>query len=188
MTMTVPPLPKNRKNEPNDTARQPHALLLPSNRLDSSSTLDPVKNFDGDSKRQRLSETKRDLPSWVKEQRPYWGETVSVPEWDEDESLSEEIDASDSGECGKGKTDGYRSKNGWKGTDLCHSRQSPVRISHYGVQYRDGGIGTTLTGVVHFTNSAESHAGFCHGGSMTSVMDDVIGWTAFHVTGACVPW
>ena len=23
---------------------------------------------------------------------------------------------------------------------------------------------------------------------MTSVMDDVIGWTAFHVSGECVPW
>lgn len=23
---------------------------------------------------------------------------------------------------------------------------------------------------------------------MTSVMDDVIGWTAFHVTGRCLPW
>ena len=23
---------------------------------------------------------------------------------------------------------------------------------------------------------------------MTSVMDDIIGWTAFHVTGQCVPW
>jgi hypothetical protein len=23
---------------------------------------------------------------------------------------------------------------------------------------------------------------------MTSVMDDVVGWTAFHVTGRCIPW
>ena len=23
---------------------------------------------------------------------------------------------------------------------------------------------------------------------MTSVMDDCLGWTAFHVTGSCVPW
>ena len=23
---------------------------------------------------------------------------------------------------------------------------------------------------------------------MTSVMDDVIGWTAFHATGRCLPW
>ncbi len=23
---------------------------------------------------------------------------------------------------------------------------------------------------------------------MTSVMDDIIGWTAFHATGRCIPW
>mmetsp|Transcript_1781 Transcript_1781/g.3593 ORF Transcript_1781/g.3593 Transcript_1781/m.3593 type:complete len:96 (+) Transcript_1781:802-1089(+) len=23
---------------------------------------------------------------------------------------------------------------------------------------------------------------------MTSVMDDIIGWTAFHATGQCIPW
>ena len=63
-----------------------------------------------------------------------------------------------------------------------------LRISHYAVQYEESGIGTTLTGLVHFTSNAESHAGFCHGGSMTSVMDDVIGWTAFHATGKCLPW
>ena len=49
-------------------------------------------------------------------------------------------------------------------------------------------MGTTLTGLVHFTKNAESHAGYCHGGSMTSVMDDIIGWTAFLVTGQCIPW
>ena len=83
-----------------------------------------------------------------------------------------------------------------KGRDLCHSLASPVRISHYAVKYGQpvesggapGGVGTMLTGVAHFTNHAESHAGFCHGGSMTSVMDDIIGWTAFHVTGRCLPW
>lgn len=51
-----------------------------------------------------------------------------------------------------------------------------------------GGVGTALTGLCHFTDRAESHRGRCHGGSMTTVMDDVIGWTAFHVTGRCVPW
>ena len=45
-----------------------------------------------------------------------------------------------------------------------------------------------LRGLCHFTQRAESHAGYCHGGSMTSVQDDIIGWTAFHVTGECVPW
>ena len=63
-----------------------------------------------------------------------------------------------------------------------------MRISHYAVQYKEGGVGTILTGLVHFTSNAESHAGHCHGGGMTSVMDDVIGWTAFHASGTCVPW
>ena len=40
-------------------------------------------------------------------------------------------------------------------------------------------IGTTVTGYVHFTPQAESHRGFCHGGAACSIMDDVIGWTAF---------
>ncbi len=81
-----------------------------------------------------------------------------------------------------------------QGTDLCHSRHSPVRISHYAVMYGpsggvpSGGVGTVLTGLCHFTERAESHRGYCHGGSMTSVMDDVVGWTAFHVTGKCRPW
>lgn len=86
-----------------------------------------------------------------------------------------------------------------------HDRHAPVRITEYYVQYgageglpdvsapttatsRTGGLGTTLTGVVHFTKRAESHAGYCHGGSMCSVMDDIIGWCAFFITGQCVPW
>jgi acyl-coenzyme A thioesterase PaaI-like protein len=51
-----------------------------------------------------------------------------------------------------------------------------------------GGIGTTLTGYVHFTKNSESHNGYCHGGSTCSVMDDVIGWTSFCVTGIILPW
>jgi acyl-coenzyme A thioesterase PaaI-like protein len=51
-----------------------------------------------------------------------------------------------------------------------------------------GGCGTSLTGIVHFTKRAESHMGYCHGGSMTSVLDDVIGWVAFLTTGECRPW
>ena len=31
------------------------------------------------------------------------------------------------------------------------------------------------SGVVHFTPGAESHRGLCHGGAMTSVLDDVLG-------------
>ncbi|KAL7513287.1 hypothetical protein ACHAXN_010379 [Cyclotella atomus] len=106
-----------------------------------------------------------------------WGQPFCLPEWDDDdEAIDEEHVGS------------YRINNGWKGSDLCHSKSSPVRISHYAIQYTSTGIGTTLTGIAHFTAAAESHAGYCHGGSMTSVMDDIIGWTAFHVTGQCLAW
>ncbi|KAL7482063.1 hypothetical protein ACHAW6_007744 [Cyclotella cf. meneghiniana] len=132
--------------------------------------------------RQQLSPStalvpERSLPSWVKEQMHQWGEPFCLPEWDDDEDVDEENDV-----------DTYRSSHGWKGRDLCHSKSSPVRISHYAIQYADGGVGTTLTGIAHFTTQAESHAGYCHGGSMTSVMDDIVGWTAFHVTGSCLAW
>lgn len=51
-----------------------------------------------------------------------------------------------------------------------------------------GGIGTTLVGLALFTEWAESHKGFCHGGSMCSIMDDIVGWCAFLTTGVCLPW
>lgn len=111
----------------------------------------------------------------------------------------------------------YRTKHGWKGRDFIHDPDSAVRILKYYVKYGDGrldenissnnnedddydtksqkistltrgGCGTELTGVVHFTKRAESHQGYCHGGSMTSVLDDVIGWAAFLTTGECRPW
>jgi acyl-coenzyme A thioesterase PaaI-like protein len=84
-----------------------------------------------------------------------------------------------------------------KGRDLVHDANSPVRILEYYVNYGDGsgvsgcskgGVLTTLTGIAHFTRRAESHQGFCHGGSMCSLLDDVIGWVAFLVTGECRPW
>ena len=60
----------------------------------------------------------------------------------------------------------------------------------YFVQYAEDnkGVGTTLRGIAHFTARSESHAGYCHGGSMTSLLDDVIGWVSFLVTGKCIPW
>ncbi|KAL3899949.1 MAG: hypothetical protein SGARI_006349 [Bacillariaceae sp.] len=102
----------------------------------------------------------------------------------------------------------YRNKHGWKGTDLVHDKHAPVRVMQYFVQYGNGivaaaekdddttttklcekgGVGNTLRGIAHFTPRAESHKGFCHGGSMTSLLDDVIGWVAFLVTGECKPW
>lgn len=133
---------------------------------------------------------KRTLPPWVANQIDEWGERVSLPEWDADEKITpEEHDGiTEDDFCCSG--DDYRQNNGWIGTDLCHSVTSPVRISHYAIQYKDskGGVGTKLTGVAHFTQKAESHSGYCHGGSMTSVMDDVIGWTSFFNSGKCVPW
>jgi len=51
-----------------------------------------------------------------------------------------------------------------------------------------GGAGTVLRGIVEFTTAAESHRGFCHGGSMCSVMDDVVGWTGFCCSGTVRPW
>eukprot|EP00986_Skeletonema_menzelii_P009292 scaffold4180_cov128-Skeletonema_menzelii.AAC.3 len=132
---------------------------------------------------------KRTLP-WVANQIDEWGERVSLPEWDADEKITpEEHDGiTEDDFCCSG--DDYRQNNGWIGTDLCHSVTSPVRISHFAIQYKDskGGVGTKLTGVAHFTQKAESHSGYCHGGSMTSVMDDVIGWTSFFNSGKCVPW
>lgn len=141
------------------------------------------------------------LPDWVqagKSGESSWGEAMEVLEWQDD-----------GGE--------YRSNNGWKGSDLVHDRQSPVRVLEYYVKYgpgithsdetmsktedntetkpairyknfADGGVGTKLTGIVHFTKRAESHKGYCHGGSMCSIMDDVIGWVGFLVTGECRPW
>ena len=51
-------------------------------------------------------------------------------------------------------------------------------------------IGTTVTGFVHYTTRAESHAGYCHGGATCAIMDDIIGWTAFccNTTNGCIPW
>ena len=138
------------------------------------------------------------LPEWARAENSSWGETLQVLEWQDD-----------GGE--------YRDKNGWKGRDLIHDKQSPVRVLEYYVKYGPGithseetnnptantlekrpsavyksflrgGIDTTLTGIVHFTKRAESHKGYCHGGSMCSIMDDVIGWVGFLVTGECRPW
>jgi len=146
------------------------------------------------------------LPNWVttgRKEGSTWGEKLQVLEWqDDDDGL-------------------YRRKNGWKGNDLVHDKDSPVRVLDYYVKYGSnniinnhdeernytdlespevqdtnskrkhysrGGVDTTLTGIVHFTKRAESHQGYCHGGSMCSVLDDVIGWVGFLVTGKCIPW
>lgn len=78
-----------------------------------------------------------------------------------------------------------------KGNDLVHSPSAPVRVLEYRVKYpwnQSFGTGTKLIGIVVFTPKSESHKGYCHGGSMCSVMDDIIGWTGFCASGQCVPW
>ena len=116
------------------------------------------------------------FPQWYNQLRPTWGEKIVVPEWEEEGNS-------------------YRAKNGWKGRDLIHDPSAAIYIPEYFVKYgtetdglQRGGKGTTLTGLVYFSERAESHPGYCHGGSMCSVMDDVIGWVGFMVTGECIPW
>lgn len=71
-----------------------------------------------------------------------------------------------------------------------HSSMAPVRVLEYRVCYgsKDVPSEIRLSGIVVFTSRAESHKGYCHGGSMCSVMDDIIGWTGFCVSGKCIPW
>lgn len=76
---------------------------------------------------------------------------------------------------------------GGEGTTITERYQVPGG-GDGGVNIVRGGIGTQLTGIVQFTHRAESHKGYCHGGSMCSVLDDVIGWCGFVVTGQCLPW
>ena len=192
-----------------DTAQQHHNIRKSQNVARCSSPSDSGSDEGGplaersqcDGIDRSKSEERRVLPSWVARQIEFWGERVCLPEWDADEKTLVD-DIIDGGDDDSGiATNNYRSNNGWQGADLCHSISSPVRISHYCVQYKNSkdcnnisnseggsGVGTTLTGVAHFTKNAESHCNYCHGGSMTSTMDDVIGWTAFHVTGQCQPW
>ena len=44
----------------------------------------------------------------------------------------------------------------------------------------------TLTGIVRFGPEAESHRGLCHGGAMTSLMDDLCGHICFFAGPS--PW
>ena len=76
----------------------------------------------------------------------------------------------------------WRREAGWQGTDLVHAADASVRVLGY---WWDPAA-RTLTGAVHFTRRAESHRGLCHGGAMTSALDDVLGHAAF-LSGAG-PW
>ncbi len=70
----------------------------------------------------------------------------------------------------------FRKENGWSGQDFMHNKKSNgPRILRYFFDRSSG----TLVGIVTFGPDSESHAGYCHGGSMTAVLDDVLGHTAF---------
>lgn len=152
------------------------------------------------------SSSKIVIPSWANE-RFKWGEKIVVPEWDDffpDDTANGEEEAY----CGEE----FRKTNGWKGTDLIHHKSSAIRVLEYRLHHHipptptetetemnDTNLdsvpnqiytvgSTTLTGIVHFTKNAESHKNHCHGGSMTSVFDDIIGWTGFCCTGKIIEW
>mmetsp|Transcript_1576 Transcript_1576/g.2571 ORF Transcript_1576/g.2571 Transcript_1576/m.2571 type:complete len:278 (+) Transcript_1576:238-1071(+) len=103
-----------------------------------------------------------------------------LPEWDDPRSNYDST--------------AYRATNGWEGSDLIHSRYSAVRILHYYATLDDSTdvnvSNICLEGVTYFSPQAESHAGYCHGGSMCSVFDDAIGWCGFLATGKrrVLPW
>ena len=150
-------------------------MTVSSSNITLDSNVLPAEYLDVDSDDDTLC---LNLPEWVEQLRDDWGTPLSsVHEWND--------------------VDCYRSKNGWHGRDLVHDKHAPVRVLEYFVQYGPGmasaglaagGVGTLLTGIVHFTKRAESHQGYCHGGSMCSLMDDIIGWCAFMTTGRCRPW
>ena len=82
----------------------------------------------------------------------------------------------------------WRRKNGFKGSDYVHDACAAVHVPRYYLRGVAGGVGSKLVGAAHFGPGAESHRGLCHGGTMCSLMDDVIGWTGFCATGVCKPW
>lgn len=144
----------------------------------------------------------RELPCWAKSPPEDWGERVRVLEWDEGQKYRNE-------NGWKVRKDLQADPNlvslkltmtfsvCLQGEDLIHSPNAAVRILDYFVKYGDGegtngmssgGIGTRLTGIVFISKRAESHQGFCHGGSMCSLMDDILSWCAFQATGTCMPW
>ena len=108
-------------------------------------------------------------PTWLDEledDESY--ERVRLPEWDNGTE--------------------WRQKNGFKGSDYVHGARAAVHVPRYYLRGVAGGVGSKLVGAAHFGPGAESHRGLCHGGTMCSLMDDVIGWTGFCATGVCKPW
>jgi acyl-coenzyme A thioesterase PaaI-like protein len=120
------------------------------------------------------------LPDWFTElQKDPTYELMEVKEWRDEEG---------------------RKDDGFSGIDFCHSKYASVRIMEYLIHspelVADENMSSTtqteffprLIGAAHFTPRAESHRGLCHGGSFCALMDDVIGWMGFCVSGKVKPW
>ena len=108
-----------------------------------------------------LSRASDDIPEWL---QPLFasGTRVWLREWEDDD---------------------WRRRNGWVGSDLCHNRSGQaVRVLDYFFDAQS----ESLTGIVSFGPDAESHRGLCHGGAMTSAMDDALGHITFFAGDG--PW
>lgn len=88
--------------------------------------------------------------------------------------------------------EGWRQdEGGWKGKDYVHSASAACRVLEYSLLKPQPELGQQrpkLVGVAYFSPRAESHKGFCHGGSLCALMDDCVGWLGFCVSGKCEPW
>ena len=79
----------------------------------------------------------------------------------------------------------WRKSSGWVGRDYIHNTSSrAVQVLSY--YYNDNADSKEMIGVVWFGPDAESHRGLCHGGAMSSLMDDFCGHCAFVTSDA--PW
>lgn len=77
----------------------------------------------------------------------------------------------------------WRARAGWMGTDLIHD---PAGRGVQVLAYFWHAESQTLTGIARFGPAAESHRGLCHGGAMTSLMDDLCGHICFVLCAS--PW
>lgn len=122
-------------------------------------------------------------PSWFAELQTMPGaDLVHVREWAEES---------------------WRKEGGFSGFDFIHSSSASVRILDYlmlnleSSSYNlEPSLKLTsamegfpiLVGSVYFSERAESHKGYCHGGSFTAIADDAIGWMGFCVSGKVKSW
>ncbi|KAL7573693.1 hypothetical protein ACA910_007735 [Epithemia clementina (nom. ined.)] len=149
--------------------------------------------------------TEREEPDWLIRQRQnskeLWGERLVLPEWQDEQDFRAKngwqgrdlIHDVDSPVRITEYYVRYGNGQGLPKLSHHHNQQEGAESTVTETTATDGGlcrggVGTQLTGIVQFTPRAESHRGYCHGGSMCSVLDDVIGWCGFVVTGQFLPW